>query len=334
MKKTLFFALLACVGFASCSEDVEEDINIGRPIEFTAAVSRATETTTSNITSATVYAFEGTNTFFGKTAFTGTSAALNSTTKYYWPASDKVLTFFAFNPDPTTLGGTLTVTSAAQTLVGYTSPNADGQKDICFVKATGKKSTSMTAGVALPFAHMTSEVIIQAKNSAAAGRVVTIDSISLMNVLSVGDLNYATGAWTNTKTKKAFNKKITAVTVSDATAKTLLGAMFHIPQTATAWTGTADRTNSKAGTYVVMRLNVKQGSTQIYPSSGNATVAVPLGGTWERGKKYTYVLDFATGAGFIPPKADTGGDAVLGSPIMFTCSVTAMGTGTPTNPTL
>ena len=334
MKKTLFFALMALAGLASCTEDEAEDFSLGRPIEFHAEVSRATETMTANITSATVYAYQGSNVFFGKTAFTGSNTGLVSDNKYYWPVSNATLTFLAFNPDPTTLGGTLTVNNTTQTLTGYTSPGSDSQKDICFVKATGTRQNNMNDGLGLTFNHMTSEVIIQAKNTKAAGRTVTIDSVALVNIKSVGDLNFATGAWSNVVTEKTFNKKISAVTVTDANAKNLLGAMFHIPQPVTAWTGSADKANSKKGAYVLLRLNIKQGATQIYPSSGNGTVAIPISGNWERGKKYTYVLDFATGAGVKPPNATTGGDATIGAPIKFTCTVTPITGGTVTPPTL
>ena len=332
MKKALFFSALAVVGLASCSQDETNELNEGRSIEFHTVVdSRASEVLTSNLTQAWVYAYEGVKEFFSCVEFKGNSQGLNSAKKYYWPNQDETLDFYAFYPNPTTLGGTLTVNSMEQKLVGYTSADGVGQDDLIFAKASGKKSTDQANGVALSFSHMLSQIALQAKNSDPTGRTVTIESISLVNANSVGDINFADGTWTNQSTLKSFNQNFNSVTISNAVPQALGSSMMLIPQSIIKWDMDHDKTNTSNGALLLINLNVKQGDVQIYPADGFGTVAVPLSANWERGKKYTYTLDFATGCGVVPP-GENGGDSVLDNPIKFTCTVTPMEEGTVIDP--
>ena len=107
-----------------------------------------------------------------------------------------------------------------------------------------------------------------------------------------------------------------------------------IPQQLTAWTPDSDKTNTKKGAYIAVKVNITTASgARIYPDASVGEydwVAVPVGTNWVAGQKYVYTLDFSNGAGRVDPeKPDPTdpdpfepGEPILGDPIKFTVTVT------------
>ena len=98
-------------------------------------------------------------------------------------------------------------------------------------------------------------------------------------------------------------------------------AAMLIPQQLTAWDPDNDATNTAAGAYIAVLVNIKNAATgaQIYPATAGAYdwACVPIDTEWKPGYLYRYVLDFATGAGKTPPDANPPGVDIIGQPIKF-----------------
>lgn len=110
---------------------------------------RATETTTANITNFLVTAINASNSnFFTDQAFTKAGSYFTSNPAYYWPNDGSNLSFFAYSPSATDLGATISITSASKTMTNF-SPAAAiaSQKDFITASATGSKANEST-GVA------------------------------------------------------------------------------------------------------------------------------------------------------------------------------------------
>lgn len=155
MKKQLFLVVVAALAMASCSKDESTGINNGNAIDFRAAMqTRASETTTANITNFFVTALDKNNAnYFSDAEFTKDGAFFTSTPAYYWPSDGSNLSFFAYSPSAADLGATVTINSTTKTLADFEpATTIADQKDFITATATGSK-TDEAAGVALTFGH-------------------------------------------------------------------------------------------------------------------------------------------------------------------------------------
>lgn len=170
MKKQILLMTAAVLTITSCSKDESTEVNNGQAIDFRVAMeTRATETTTANITNFLVTAINaGNSNFFTDQAFTKTGSYFTSNSAYYWPNDGSNLSFFAYSPSATDLGATISITSASKTMTNF-SPAAAiaSQKDFITASATGSKANEST-GVALTFAHRLAQIEIKAKNAIKA----------------------------------------------------------------------------------------------------------------------------------------------------------------------
>ena len=320
---------IAAMAFASCAKDTVKEVNNGRAIDFrVAAQTRASETTTANLTTFYVTAIDETSkNYFTDAAFTKVEEYFSSSPAYYWPGSGS-LNFYAYAPSATTLGATVTINGTTQTLADF-SPAAtiNNQKDFVTALATGSKDNENT-GVALTFNHQLSQIEVKARN-ANEGYVYKIQGVRIAQPVSKGTFNFADSKWT-LGTDKAmyqvtYSNTITLGTFAQNIMETEGDNAMLLPQELVAWDPDTDPTNTNKGAYlsVYAQITTAEGA-RVYPKAEGmdyAWLAVPVDTKWEAGFKYVYTLDFTNGAGYSDPY-DGPADVVLGDPIKFTMEVT------------
>ena len=333
MKKTIILMGIAAMAFASCAKDTVKEVNNGHAIDFRVATqTRATETTTANLTTFYVTAIDekGSN-YFTDAAFTKVDTYFSSSPVYYWPGSGS-LNFYAYAPSATTLGATVTVNNTTKTLANY-SPKAEITEQIDFVTATATGSKAdETTGVALTFNHQLSQIEVKARN-ANEGYVYKIQGVRFAQPVAKGDFDFATSQWTlsTDAADKAvyqvtYNNTVTLNTYAQNIMETEGNNAMLLPQQLVAWNPETDKTNANKGAYlsVYAQVTTAEGA-RVYPKTEGveyAWLAVPVDTKWDAGYKYVYTLDFSNGAGYPDPiDGDKVGDTVLGGPIKFTMVV-------------
>lgn len=341
MKKQFLFLPAAVLALASCSQDEQLALNQGEAIDFRAAMgSRATETTTGNLSTIFVTAIDknGGNYFSSEQFDKGAGNFFASANSYYWPGDDSELNFYAYAPSGTDLGGTLTITGANKTLAGFSpATNIAAQKDFVTCKTTGKKSTSETSGVALNFKHQLSQIEIQAKNTKDTYTYKVV-SARICQPVSQATFNFDSETWNTSVPKTTYTvAEFAPVTLGNDPQKLMGtdGSAMLIPQQLVAWDPENDKKNATKGAYLAVKLQIiSKSGARVFPVAAVAEydwVAVPINTKWEAGKKYVYTLDFSNGCGKVDPAKpepldpnDTfnpGGDVFGGEPIKFTVDV-------------
>lgn len=339
MKKQLFLIAVAAVAMASCSKDETTGINNGNAIDFRAALgTRASETTTANIEKFNVTALTDTGTnFFTDVEFSKEGSFFTSTPSYYWPNNGSTLSFYAYSPAATDLNAVVTIDNTTKQLVDYSPAAAIAdQKDFVTAYATGTKADE-TAGVALTFEHRLSQIEIKAKNTNEA-YICKVKGVRIAKAKSKGSFDFATNDWTLAADKDNYQVTYDAEKTLAAAAASMMAVendnAMLLPQLLTAWDSENDKTNTNAGAYLALLVNIctKDGA-QVYPATDGAYkwTAVGIDTNWQAGKKYIYTLDFSNGAGKVDPEDPTPdpepnpqpGDDIMGSPIKFTVEVTA-----------
>ncbi len=328
-KTPLMAIAIAALALTSCSEDEPVNVNHGRAIDFRAAMdSRATETNNANLTDINVAAFLGNQLFFPVMNYTkGTDGFFTSTTEYYWPGDNSQLTFYAFAPQNP--GGTVTINADEKTMTDF-SPAATMADQIDFVtaNATGTKDANETAGVPLTFNHQLVQIEVRAKTS---NDVYTykISGVRIGEPVSKGSFDFEKSDWTLASDKAIYTETYADAKTLTPDAVSVMGeggnAMI-LPQQLTAWDPQNDASNTAAGAYLSVKLQISTTETgvQVYPfpSDGDCQwAAIPIDTNWEAGKKYIYTLDLTHGAGYVDPHDPEPGTPVLGGPIKFTVDV-------------
>ena len=334
--------VVAALAMASCSKDESTPgINNGNAIDFRVAMqTRASETTTANITNFFVTALDKNNAnYFTDAEFTKDGAFFTSDPDYFWPSDGSNLSFFAYSPSAADLGATVTINSTTKTLADF-QPAATiaDQKDFITATATGSK-TDEAAGVALTFGHRLSQIEIKAKNT-NDGYVYKVQGVRIGQPVSKATFDFGTASWqlgalkTNYEATYAGNEKTLDGTAVSIMAEADDNAML-IPQQLTAWTPDTDKSNTNKGAYLAVKINIttKDGA-RVYPVASVGEydwAAIAVNTNWQAGQKYTYTLDFSNGAGKVDPEKPTPtdptdpfkpGEDILGSPIKFTVEVT------------
>ena len=332
MKKThksLMVLGLVAMTLASCSEDDQIDVNLGRPIDFrTSMNSRAVEITNANITDINVAAFLGDQLFFPVMKFSkGGEGFFTSDTEYYWPGDDSPLSFYAYAPSNP--GGTVSITPDSKTMTDVTTaPSIANQVDFVTADTTGTKSANEASGVPLVFNHRLSQVEVLAKTD---NQVYTfkVSGVRIGKPVSKGSFDFETSAWT-----LGTDRAIYTDTYADARTLTSEpvsvmgdgGNAMILPQQLTPWAPETDAANAAQGAYLSIKLQINTAETgvQVYPFPSDADcqwAAIPVDTNWEPGKKYIYTLDLTHGAGYVDPNDPNPGKPVLGGPIKFTVDV-------------
>ncbi len=389
MKTKFLFAALAAAAMTACSTDEVVDVNRGNAISFRTSIDRAVTRTTVYSSSSLMDKFKVTaignsaKYFDGLEVTKGEDNAWTTASTYYWPNYN--LDFYAYAPTDinSTSSATVSIASGdnAQTITGFkpTSKVAN-QQDL--VVAVAKDQASSSSAVALNFKHALSQIDVKALCTRADVQVKVL-GVKLVNVANTGTFTFPTATtsndatissqWTAGTTTASYMSGIsTAVTLTNATttAQSIMATDDHfllIPQTLTAGSVSG---SSITGAYisVLCQILVKQGGsdsyTAFFPSTSDdskyAFAAVPLSGTWEAGKKYTYTLSFGgsdgtggcgyvdptqsipDGSGYSVPSGSTldssasgsAGNKILGNAISFSVTVDDWTDGTVIEPTL
>ena len=293
-------AVLVAGSLTSCSSDDQESktsaltpsdkeikFTVGNITRGTAFIGNATDLETAGYQ---VFAWTTTpELYINRVVYPGGTA--------YWPTSGS-LNFLALYPR------TLTASQVAPTAwnsFSYTAPTAiDDQVDL--MAATAENKTSAGGDVALAFKHLLSQISIQAK--AATNLTVTIKSVELHNVKTTGTFNGTALTEGTAIDNYAIDFTEQALAADGAVADlTDDNVLLLVPQTTDAWptgAGSAqsisynDGESGAKGSYIKVELKVKNGETQVLPTSGTgyATVYFPLAITWTAQKHYTYTLTF------------------------------------------
>ena len=337
------FVVCAALCAVSCLKENTVSINHGRAIDFRASVgkgTRAVETTSANLRTFYVTALrdvvldpdaeQDADTeiapYFSDVEFFEVDGFYCSDTYYYWPNDGSNLSFFAWAPSAETLGGSVDITNAGQTLNGF-SPAASVAAQLDFVVATaaGNKTNAET-GVELTFEHALSQVAVTALNGGE--NVVKVKGCGIRKVYGNGNYDFATAKWSDTSSKTDYNIAYDDALTLTSTAASLMGAegtAMLIPQQLTAWDAKTDVSNTKNGAWLGVYINLADEDGHVmYPRGGGADdfawIGVPVDTEWESGKKYLYTLDFSNGAGYTDPDDPEAGKPVL-VPIDFSLSV-------------
>lgn len=325
--KLLLATAILGAGMASCSQDEPLSENQGNAISFRPAMgTRATETTNANLSEIKVAAFLGNDTFFEPLDFIkGSDSFFTSTPEYHWPGDDAELTFYAYAPN--TLSG-VTLTPDTKTLTAFApAANIADQIDFITSNATGKRSVNEASGVELTFDHRLSQIEIRAKADNEA-YTFKISGIRIGQPVAQGNFDFGTNAWSLGTGKAIYEETYGTPVTLTAKAQNVMGSEGNamlIPQQLVAWNPTDDASNTAAGAYLSVKLQINTvAGAQVYPFNTNTDcqwAAIPINTNWEPGKKYIYTLDLSHGAGYVDPNDPVPGTPVLGGPIKFIVNV-------------
>lgn len=335
MKKHLFYAGLAALALASCSQDETTSVDQSGAIGFRTALDKATRsvTTKANMGSFNVTAFKADNTaanYFTdlEVKSTDNGNTWNTTKTYYWPAYDLKFTAYA----PIDLANKVSIDKDGQKITDFQPESSiKQQKDVVVAFNQGGK-TDHAAGVPMYFKHILSQVQVKAK-CVNENLEIKVVGVKLGNVLSKGTFNFPqakTEAGTDLFSNWSANT-LAQFGVSDASKAVTLGTeaksiMFDdtsdktnnflmIPQQLTAY----DKNSHTDGAYIAVlcQISSKDGSnlTRLYPAEGEnayAYSAVAINTKWEPGKKYVYTLTYGDhtgsgsngGGGIVPPNQE------------------------------
>lgn len=343
MKKSIFMIAASALVLTACSSEETLEVNNGRAIQFRHEMTRATETTTNNLLSFVAAAeTEKGEQYFVDETFSRRDAntkTFTNGTEYYWPGDGSTLTFSAYAPADLT---GVTQNKTTKKLTGF-SPASDIAKQVDFITGTGEGSRANEVnGAEIEFKHNLAQIEIQAKTG-NTNYTYKISGVKIANPVSKGDFTFG-GNWTLDKNEKAvytIEYDAENVITLNTTAQSLMdgkGNAMLIPQTLDTWEpdAAAQNHNTNKGAYIAVKLEITRAGVTVFPFTEKKTVdgtevtkvsewaAIPVSTIWEAGKKYTYVLDFTSGAGYVVPEGPVDPDKpILGGPIKFTVNVTA-----------
>ena len=176
-KNNLLILAVAALGFAACANDettaVNEKLAESNAISFRTLVSgqmrAAVDINTANLTEFKVTAFKHgeydyDDAYIPDVTFTGTSAtSYTSTTKYYWPASDGKLDFYAYSPIANGNGLSISAYNTFVLTPTVTTETVGSQADLIYaaVKNKGKGDATTEGQIALNFRHAGAKVALK-----------------------------------------------------------------------------------------------------------------------------------------------------------------------------
>ena len=332
MKKFLFFAAIAAISLASCSNDETIAVNnsSGGEISFRPLmnnVTRAADITEASLQSNgfTVTAINHGSSpetkYFDAVAFTWNDPAYTSATKYYWPESGS-LDFYAYAPSTSSQYSK----TDYKTFVVTPSTTVAEQVDLVYANTNEKSKATSASGVALNFRHTESKIAIKVKNTSAdlkfevTGWKVGYLSASGTFTYSASNTDTKNSAqlasgWGSLATASAsttyantFSSQTIPASTSSETEITGSTEMILIPQSQTAATAYANSGTSAVGdvvngSYIAVQMTIKSNANDATVVS-NGWAIWPVAFTWAPGKKYTYIVDLA-GGGYSETNADT-----------------------------
>ena len=288
MKKFFFFAAIAAIGLASCSNDETVAVNESDAISFRPLATNMTRAQdaalgTSGSFKVTAFASGTTATpYFNAVEFTGTSGTYTSANKYYWPANDGLLDFYAWSPSSLSAG--------ASNYDGFTitpSTTVSEQIDLVYgvTKGWGKTTRSGSNGVVINFRHAESKIKFKVSNS-NPNLKITVGTVTIKNLrgtetftwngvtdgttttaaasantdgqYTTGTLTRLNGTWT----------EASAQTASYTTPAMSTGTSYNLLDGTTAAKNLYDGTNETAPSYDMILIPQALSVATAYPSNG------------------------------------------------------------------
>lgn len=293
-KRILAYIILAAAGLvASCTKNTV-DLPDSRFISFAPVAEKSTKTIIDGTTypdgeSFVVSAYhEGVDLYFedltADYAITQNGTKLWETSEsQYWPL-DGSLTFNAFSPASAAESG-VTIDADGISASEYTIQNTTQMTtDLCYASATVPDCANHPESVPLVFSHALSQVVFRVKAAAYyANTTISMTSLSLIGIYSVGDLSES--AWENQSTEHTYSLSSvpTALTYSGTTPVAAdVCNYLYLPQT--------------FGPNAALRVgySVTQRVSGTDYTLTNPPVSIPLSGSisqWEPGKKYIYTIN-------------------------------------------
>ncbi|MBQ6746352.1 MAG: fimbrillin family protein [Bacteroidaceae bacterium] len=244
----------------------------------------------------------------------------DATAALWWGDATTKATFAAYAPAGATIGSEVEIPTALATQQDYIVAYNEG------VKADFK------SGVPLNFQHVTSQVVIKAKNLATSDVTIKVKGTRMVNLVSKGTLSLPTVAtngdfsWDSytpwalgTSTATYSGSEAAEVTLEESNAQEIGQPLYLLPQQLTAATytstGTEDWATDVTGNAIAFLIQVKDASNSaIYPAVQTAGTEyawayVPVDTNWEPGKKYIYTINFTKDAyGKVDPNQEDGTD--------------------------
>ena len=361
-KSVLLMAAATAIALSSCSSEDTMDIAKSSNITFRSTVglnSRGTEVKTDNLNNIWVSAWAGDDVVFAGEEFkkkTDTQVFHSVGGPWFWE-KDKNYTFMAFATGKDTKENlNPTIAKDKITLTNY-SPDANPAKhlDLLTAQGTGTQAANETAGAALNFDHILSQIQIKVKNTNPNVKYI-IKGVRISNVKGTGTYTFTPAdgkkhAWAATTPNQYVLKDGVEIKLNnqntDADLLAAANSAMLIPQDITAWNGQVPAGSNASfkdvtGSYISLLINVQKknagGWEQVYPFAGEpnekcawTAVAIP-DVTWANGNKYIYTLDLTKGAGKVDPvdpgdgvnpggKDPDKGEDILGKPIFFKVEV-------------
>ena len=339
MKKFFFFAAIAAIGLASCSNDetiASQATSESNAISFRPLmnnVTRAADVTETTLHSGFVVTAVNhgsdpeTQYFYGVT-FSWNDPAYTSSTKYYWPNSGS-LDFYAYAP----IGNdqiTYPTTPNYKVFTVTPSTTVASQVDLVYANTNEKTKATSATGVVLNFRHTESKIAIKVKNTSAdlkfdvTGWKVGFLSASgtftysgsntdTKNAAQLSSSMWGSLATANADTKYENTFDSQTIPASTTTETTITGSteMILVPQSQTAATAYANSGEAVVGdkvngSYIALQMTIKSNANNATIVS-NGWAIWPVSFSWEPGKKYTYIVDLA-GGGYNETNTDTNAD--------------------------
>ena len=361
-KSVLLMAAATAIALSSCSSEDTMDIAKSSNITFRSTVglnSRGTEVKTDNLNNIWVSAWAGDDVVFAGEEFkkkTDTQVFHSVGGPWFWE-KDKNYTFMAFATGKDTKENlNPTIAKDKITLTNY-SPDANPAKhlDLLTAQGTGTQAANETAGAALNFDHILSQIQIKVKNTNPNVKYI-IKGVRISNVKGTGTYTFTPAdgkkhAWAATTPNQYVLKDGVEIKLNnqntDADLLAAANSAMLIPQDITAWNGQVPAGSNASfkdvtGSYISLLINVQKknagGWEQVYPFADEpnekcawTAVAIP-DVTWANGNKYIYTLDLTKGAGKVDPvdlgdgvnpggKDPDKGEDILGKPIFFKVEV-------------
>ena len=281
-------------------------------------LSRASETTTANLTSFKAFSFltdDNKNYMDGVTYSNASGEWTTDAGTFYWPVTGD-LNFYSYAPENPGSEGEVTVDPSQQKITGFVPyTTAATQQDFIYSKATGNLASNGTTGIDLNFEHALSEITVAAKNDNTA-YIVEVSGVKIGNIISKGDFTFPTiagdaASWALGTEKTDYTTEWESATALTSTVSSLDAsntAFMLIPQQLEA------ETKAKDGSYIALKVKITMQGGQVI-HDGWAYVAVPA--RWEMGKHYAYTLDFTSGAG----QDEDGNDIISGANVKYNVTV-------------
>ena len=311
-KNVLFVALASMMLATSCSQEengLASSSSNSKQISIYPLVnySRAVETSIDNLQDFYVTAFqEGEANYMAGVKYSKSGDGYGTDDgKFFWPADDSNLHFYAYAPaKPGKEGYTFDITSTTQKMENF-SPNdaAADQQDFVYAFAKGNKTGNADDGIAIDFKHALSEITISAKNTNTA-YTIEVSGVKLGGIKNKGTFTFPSyngdgtdASWTQDSQTGSYTTEWESDAVelsSDVKDFKDQGNVpfMLIPQSLISANKAAD------GAYIALKVKITtKGGQVIYGADGESWAYVAIDTDWQMGKRYNYTLDFSNGAG-------------------------------------